>query len=181
MKQIEAIFLDRDGTIGGDDTVHYPGDFELYPNIDLQINRLRKDNIKILSFTNQPGISRGLAKAEDFIGELKGFGFDDVYICPHSHNEGCSCRKPNTGMLTEAQQKHDLTLENCVVIGDRWSDIVAASKVGSIKILVRTGAGESSLNEHFDKLRDINIDYIANHLQDAINWLYNNFILGNNA
>ncbi len=23
MRQLEAIFLDRDGTIGGDDTVHY--------------------------------------------------------------------------------------------------------------------------------------------------------------
>ncbi|MDQ0273672.1 histidinol phosphatase-like enzyme [Cytobacillus purgationiresistens] len=47
-------------------------------------------------------------------------------------------------MLIEAQQKYHLNLEKCVVIGDRWSDIVAANKVGSIKILVKTGAGESS-------------------------------------
>ncbi len=79
----------------------------------------------------------------------------------------------------EAQQKHDLTLENCVVIGDRWSDIVAADKVGSIKILVRTGAGEYSLREHFDKLSGIKIDYIANDLNDAINWLYKNSCLNN--
>lgn len=26
-RKIEAVFLDRDGTIGGDDTVHYPGTF----------------------------------------------------------------------------------------------------------------------------------------------------------
>ncbi|MEF3086938.1 HAD-IIIA family hydrolase [Bacillus altitudinis] len=179
MKQIEAIFLDRDGTIGGDDTIHYPGKFELFPYTAIQINKLKKDNVKIFSFTNQPGISSGLAKVKDFKEELKGFGFDEVYICPHGHNDGCSCRKPGIGMLMEAQQKHDLTLENCVVIGDRWSDIVAADKVGSIKILVRTGAGEYSLSEHFDKLSGIKIDYIANDLNDAINWLYKNSFLNN--
>ncbi|GIO21608.1 HAD-IIIA family hydrolase [Oceanobacillus sp. J11TS1] len=181
MRQIEAIFLDRDGTIGGDDTVHYPGDFELFPYVEKEIKRLKQDNIKIFSFTNQPGISNGSAKRQDFVQELKGFGFDDVYICPHRHDEGCSCRKPKTGMLIEAQQKHNLTLENCVVVGDRWSDIVAAAKMGSIKILVKTGAGKSSLNEHFDKLNGVNIDYIANDLKDAISWLYSNFILSNRA
>lgn len=179
MRRIEAIFLDRDGTIGGDDTVHYPGEFELFPYVEKGIKRLKQDNIKIFSFTNQPGISNGLAKRQDFVQELKGFGFNDVYICPHRHDEGCSCRKPNTGMLMEAQQKHELTLENCVVVGDRWSNIVAAAKVGSIKILVKTGAGKSSLNEHFDKLNDVNIDYIANDFKDAISWLYRNFILSN--
>lgn len=179
MRQIEAIFLDRDGTIGGDDTVHYPGEFELFPYVGKEIKRLKQDNIKIFSFTNQPGISNGLAERQDFVQELKDFGFNDVYICPHRHDEGCSCRKPNTGMLIEAQQKHELTLENCVVVGDRWSDIVAAAKVGSIKILVKTGAGKSSLNEHFDKLNDVNIDYIANDFKDAISWLYSNYILSN--
>ncbi|MGP1907975.1 HAD-IIIA family hydrolase [Metabacillus sp. JX24] len=179
MKQIEAIFLDRDGTIGGDDTVHYPGEFKLFHYTAMEINRLKKDNVKIFSFTNQPGISGGLAKEKDFEEELRGFGFDDIFICPHSHREGCSCRKPNTGMLTEAQQIYNLTLENCVVIGDRWSDIVAAAKVGCIKILVRTGAGESALNEHFDKLRDFNIDYIADDFKDAICWLYEHFIFSN--
>ncbi len=82
-------------------------------------------------------------------------------------------------MLIEAQQKHELRLENCAVVGDRWSDIVAAAKVGSIKILVKTGAGKSSLNEHFDKLNDVNIDYIANDFKDTISWLYRNFILSN--
>ena len=31
----------------------------------------------------------------------------------------------------EAQPTYNLTLENCVVIGDRWSDIVAAAKAGA--------------------------------------------------
>ncbi|RSD26858.1 HAD-IIIA family hydrolase [Mesobacillus subterraneus] len=179
MRQIQAVFLDRDGTIGGDDTVHYPGQFELYPYSASLIQKLKQDNVKIFSFTNQPGISRGLAKVEDFEEELKTLGFDDVYLCPHSHHDGCSCRKPNTGMLLAAQQKHDLIPENCVVIGDRWSDLVAAEQAGCLKILVRTGAGEAALNEHADRLKDVRIDYVAKNLEDAVGWLYRNFTIRN--
>ncbi|MDQ0227942.1 histidinol phosphatase-like enzyme [Metabacillus niabensis] len=56
-RKIEAIFLDRDGTIGGDDTVHYPGSFQLYPHSRELINKLKEDGIKVFSLTNQPGIS----------------------------------------------------------------------------------------------------------------------------
>jgi hypothetical protein len=33
-------------------------------------------NIKIFSFTNQPGIADGIATVADFVQELEGFGFD---------------------------------------------------------------------------------------------------------
>jgi histidinol-phosphate phosphatase family protein len=179
VKHIEAIFLDRDGTIGGDETVHYPGKFELFPYTASLIEKLKNDKIKIFSFTNQPGISRGLAKVEEFKEELIGFGFDRVYICPHDHKEGCSCRKPGIGMLLEAKKAHNLTLENCVVIGDRWSDMLAAEKAGCIKILVKTGSGTASLNEYFEKIKEIQIDYIADDLKHAVSWLYNHYHLGN--
>ena len=174
-KKIEAVFLDRDGTIGGDDTIHYPGSFELYPNSQEIINYLKTMGIKILSFTNQPGIAKGKATIQEFIDELLGFGFDEVFICPHSHTEGCKCRKPGTEMLMEGAKKHSLNLENCVVIGDRWSDMVAAAKVNCIKILVTTGAGQSSLTEHFEKIKDLNIEYVAKDLEDAAAWLNQQF------
>lgn len=172
IRKIEAIFLDRDGTIGGDDTVHYPGTFELFSHSQELIYKLRKDGIKVFSFTNQPGISEGKATPQDFIDELTTFGFDDTFICSHSHNEGCSCRKPNIGMLTKGAVKYKLNLENCVVIGDRWSDMLAASRANCIKILVKTGAGQSALNEHYDKIRDIDIEYVAENIKVAIDWLY---------
>ncbi len=137
--KIEAIFLDRDGTIGGDDTVHDPGAFQLFPHSQELINHLKEDGIKVFAFTNQPGISEGKATSKDFIDELTKFGFDDIFLCPHSHSEGCICRKPNTGMLMNSAKKYQLNLENCVVIGDRWSDMLAASKANCLKILVKTG------------------------------------------
>ena len=30
MTNIKAIFIDRDGTIGGDTTIHYPGSFHYF-------------------------------------------------------------------------------------------------------------------------------------------------------
>lgn len=78
-------------------------------------------------------------------------------------------------MLIIGAEKYILNLENCVVIGDRWSDMLAASKANSIKILVKTGAGHSALNEHYEKIKDIDIEYIAENIKDAIDWLYCQF------
>ncbi|MBN6205233.1 HAD-IIIA family hydrolase [Ralstonia pickettii] len=172
---IEAIFLDRDGTIGGDHTVHYPGAFELFPHSQEVINKLKKAGIQLFSFTNQPGIAEGKATVQDFIDELTDFGFDDIFICPHSHKDGCNCRKPNTGMLTKGAEKHNLNLENCIVIGDRWSDLAAASKVNCTKILVKTGAGYSTLSEDFDKITEIDIEYVAENIKDAADWISREF------
>jgi histidinol-phosphate phosphatase family protein len=176
-QRIKAIFLDRDGTIGGDREIHYPGNFKLYSYTADLIDLLKKKNTKIFSFTNQPGISKGLAKISDFEEELREFGFDDVFLCPHSQEESCSCRKPSIGMLVEAAEKHNLNLHHCIVIGDRWSDMVAASKVGAIKILVLTGAGKEALEEHRHLWIDIDADYVAENLADAIQWVLDSGIL----
>lgn len=45
-------------------------------------------------------------------------------------------------MLLQAANENDLDLRKCVVIGDRWTDLVSAQEAGCIKILVQTGAGK---------------------------------------
>ncbi|WP_349677781.1 hypothetical protein [Exiguobacterium sp. UBA4551] len=49
MNSIQAIFLDRDGTIGGDATVHYPGTFALFPYVSSLIERLRNQGILLIA------------------------------------------------------------------------------------------------------------------------------------
>lgn len=174
--EIQAIFIDRDGTIGGTDEVIYPCNFEMFPFVRKSLDLIKQNNILIFSFTNQPGISKGEAKISDFEEELLLFGFDQVYLCPHQHEEGCICRKPLPGMLIQAASEYDLDLSRCVVIGDRWTDLVAANEVGVAKILVRTGAGEKELiklnnKEFFGKWAAVSPDYIAKDLEDAVNWL----------
>jgi histidinol-phosphate phosphatase family protein len=142
---INAIFIDRDGTIGGDCSITYPGEFELFPFADEAIKLLKSLNIKVFAFTNQPGISTGESTVYEFEKELLGFGFEKVYICPHRPEEGCSCRKPNHELLTKASNEYNLDLKKCAVIGDRWSDMLAGHNAGTKKILVMTGAGKDAL------------------------------------
>nr|WP_157037635.1 HAD-IIIA family hydrolase [Ornithinibacillus californiensis] len=174
----KAIFIDRDGTIGGSEHVIYPGEFELYPNVETSIVDLKELDFLIISFTNQPGISRGEAKREDYEKELKGFGFDKVFICPHQHMEGCSCRKPSIGMLLQAAKENNLELEECIVIGDRWTDLIAANEVKCLKILVKTGAGKEAYHkyknqEYFGSWADVEPDFIAENFQEAVCWIKN--------
>lgn len=172
-EKVQAVFIDRDGTIGGTDDVVYPGEFELFPFTKEAINMLKEREVKIFSFTNQPGISRGEASREDFIKELSGFGFDEIFICPHGENEECNCRKPRTGLLEIAAIKNNLNLHQCVVIGDRWSDMLAAAQAGLMKILVLTGAGNDAICKYKDKWIGYEPDYIAKNILDAVNWLRN--------
>jgi histidinol-phosphate phosphatase family protein len=177
-KIIQAVFVDRDGTIGGGDTVVYPGEFQLFPFVSESIELLKNKNIMVLSFTNQPGISKGEVKKNEFEKELMEIGFDKIYICPHQHNEGCNCRKPSTGLLLQAAKENNLDLERCAVIGDRWTDIMAANEVGCIKIIVQSGAGMESIQkynnqEYYGNYAKVEPDYVAKNLLDAVNWLLN--------
>lgn len=166
-----AVFIDRDGTIGGGNEVVYPSNFKLYSYSIESIELLKQNGVKVFAFTNQPGISRGEAFEEDFQNELVSFGFHHAYICPHQHGEGCNCRKPAIGMLQMASEEHHLDLTKCVVIGDRWTDMVAAYRAGCQKILVQTGAGVDALTRYREKWMDIEPDYVAKNLLDASYWL----------
>jgi histidinol-phosphate phosphatase family protein len=178
--RVQAVFIDRDGTIGGvDDKVVYPDDMIFFPEVKESIAKLKEQGILVFSFTNQPGIARGEANKEDFEIELMQIGFDKIYLCPHEHNSGCTCRKPLPGMLIQAANDNDLDLRKCVVIGDRWSDLVAAKEAGCIKILVKTGAGEKDLGkyqqgQYFGSYKESYPDFIAEGFRDAVVWIVNN-------
>jgi histidinol-phosphate phosphatase family protein len=168
---IDAVFIDRDGTIGGDCSVTYPGVFRLYPLAKEAIKILKGLGIKIFAFTNQPGISRGESTEYDFEKELFEFGFDKAYICPHRPEEQCSCRKPNHELLVKASREYNIDLKRCAVIGDRWSDMLAGHNAGTKKILVMTGAGNEALGKYRNKWAHVQPDFIAENVLEAVLWL----------
>ncbi|GIO27280.1 HAD-IIIA family hydrolase [Ornithinibacillus bavariensis] len=169
---VEAVFIDRDGTIGGTGHFIHPKDFNLYPFSKTALEVLKDNNIKTFACTNQNRISRGQATIDDFYNEFIAYGFDDAFICPHSPNDDCDCRKPKPGLLLEAAKKYNLDLSNTVFIGDVGStDMLAAHSVGAMKILVRTGWGQSSLDKYRDTWVGIEPDYIAENLLEAVNWI----------
>lgn len=180
-KKFQAVFIDRDGTLGGSDRVVYPGEFELFPGVAQSLQRLRDRGILICSFTNQPGISAGEATAQSFQDELKAFGFDGIYLCPHAHGAGCECRKPSAGMLFKAADDLGLDLGKCAVIGDRWTDLLAAEEAGCIKILVKTGSGKQAYEkyisgEYIGRWAAVRPDFAADDFNEAVDWLITRII-----
>ncbi|MGF2615128.1 HAD-IIIA family hydrolase [Rossellomorea aquimaris] len=166
---IEAVFVDRDGTIGGTGHFIHPQDFSPYSFSRDALQILRDNNIKIFACTNQHRISRGEATLEDFHKEFQSYEFDDAFICPHSPENECNCHKPKPGMLLEASKKYNLDLTKTVFIGDVGStDMLAAHSVGAVKILVLTGWGYNSLNQHRNKWAEIEPDYVAENLLEAV-------------
>ncbi|WP_440118958.1 HAD-IIIA family hydrolase [Paenibacillus sp. QZ-Y1] len=170
---VQAVFLDRDGTIGGTGHFIHPQAFKLYPNAQDAIHLLKKSGLKVFAITNQYRISRGEATIQQFEEQFNEYGFDQAYICPHEQD--CNCRKPKPGMLLEASEEHNLDLTKCVVIGDVGdTDMLAAHEVGAKKIIVRTGWGNSSLSKYRDKWIEANPDYIAEDILEAAHWIIRN-------
>ncbi|WP_036708677.1 HAD-IIIA family hydrolase [Paenibacillus pinihumi] len=172
--EIDAVFLDRDGTIGGTGHFVHPNQFALYPFSKKAIQLLKENGIKIVAVTNQHRISTGVVSRQDFEEEFRAFGFDGWYICPHAMDEACACKKPQPGMLLEAAEDLNLDLKRCVFIGDVGStDMLAAAAAGCRKVLVKTGWGADSLETYRSKWSEVTPDHIAENVLDAVQWVLN--------
>ena len=63
---IQAVFIDRDGTIGGNGHFVHPRDFTLYPFSQYALKMLNEKGLKLFAFTNQHRISSAEATISDF-------------------------------------------------------------------------------------------------------------------
>lgn len=169
---LQAVFIDRDGTIGGTGHFIHPRDFVLFEGVQGSLNKLKQYGIKVFAITNQHRISRGEATVDEFRVQFEQYGFHDAFICPHSNDGDCHCKKPNPGMLIEAAEKYDLDLAKCAVIGDVGStDMLAAHAAGAKKILVRTGWGENSLTDFRHTWKDTEPDVVVDDFNEAVEWI----------
>jgi D-glycero-D-manno-heptose 1,7-bisphosphate phosphatase len=57
-------------------------------------------------------------------------------VCFHDDVDGCTCRKPKPGMLTDAMKRHGIDPSSSFMVGDRWRDITAGRLAGCTTILV---------------------------------------------
>jgi len=172
--KFQAVFIDRDGTLGGTGHFIHPKDFVPFSYSIAAIQLLKERGLKVFAFTNQHRISTGVVTKADFENEFRTMGFDGWYICPHGQQETCHCKKPSPGMLYQAEQDFLLNLEQCVVIGDVGStDMLAAHAAGSYKILVRTGWGNDSLVTYRSKWAQTEADFVAEDLLEAAQYVVN--------
>ena len=110
----ETFFLDRDGVINRqlpDDYVKTWREFEFLPRAKEALRLLTEAGLRLVIVTNQRGIARGLMTEADLqdihtrmLAELSDAGAQiaAIYCCPHDHGQ-CRCRKPQPGMLRQAQ------------------------------------------------------------------------------
>lgn len=142
-----AAFLDRDGVINVD--VGYPhriDTFRFIPGAPEAIRALNQAGLRVVVVSNQSGVARGLF-TEDTVGLFNQHIADSLarhdaridafYFCPYhpdavveryraDHPE----RKPHPGMITRAARELNLDLTRSFLIGDRDTDIQAATAAG---------------------------------------------------
>jgi D-glycero-D-manno-heptose 1,7-bisphosphate phosphatase len=148
-----AIFLDRDGVIIENvaSYVRAVEDVRFIPNAVDALVRASATPYKIVLITNQSAVGRGLISIEK-AWEINGYivetvrkaggRIDGTFLCPHSPEAACACRKPKPGLILEAAGKLSLDLNASLLIGDALSDVLAGQAAGVGKTaLVRTGRG----------------------------------------
>ncbi|MBU1423676.1 MAG: D-glycero-beta-D-manno-heptose 1,7-bisphosphate 7-phosphatase [Bacteroidetes bacterium] len=181
-----GIFLDRDGTINEElEFISDPENVVLIPGSVDAIREANQLGLKVFVITNQSGIARGLIKEEDLVRvhnklvkllNAENAHLDAIYFCPHHPDYGeppyrtlCDCRKPNTGMLKQAEAEFNIDLKKSFIIGDRIIDIQTAHAAGAKSILVLTGYGKNQIE--IVKSQNIYVDYIAENLHDAMQFV----------
>jgi D-glycero-D-manno-heptose 1,7-bisphosphate phosphatase len=149
----KAVFLDRDGVLTRErsDYVKTPDELEVLPGIGPPLRNLRKMGFRLVIVTNQSVVGRGLATDnemgrihEKLQSELKRMGcsVDAIYYCPHLPGAGCSCRKPEPGLILQAAKDLGIDVASSWMIGDKEIDLEAAKRAGCRGVRVETNQGD---------------------------------------
>jgi D-glycero-D-manno-heptose 1,7-bisphosphate phosphatase len=148
------VFLDRDGTINVER--HHLASvegMELLPGAADGIRLLNQIGCLVVVISNQPVVARGGCSLETLeainrrMVELlasEGASLDAIYVCPHSPEDGCTCRKPKTGLIERGRRAYGNEVGRSFVVGDKCSDIQAGLNSGATTLLVRTGHGRDT-------------------------------------
>jgi histidinol-phosphate phosphatase family protein len=154
-----AIFLDRDGTLivdrgyGGD-----PAAVELLPGVREAIADLKNFGCLLFLFSNQSGVSRGFFTMESVLAcnsrmvELLGYGGDDPFeaVCLATEMPTAApiYRKPSPRFIDEMVEKYHLERENCHMVGDKSSDVLAGVNGGvNPTLIAANGQGHMILKD----------------------------------
>ena len=173
----KAVFLDRDGVIviphfrdGRSFAVRSMDDFQLYPDAHASLSLLKKAGFLLIVVTNQPDMGKGLIPP-DIMAEMNNFLFqhlplESIMVCPHVKEEGCSCRKPKSGLLKEAAEAFNIDCAASYMIGDRRSDVEAGKSIGCKTVFIDLGYASEK------KPKDAN--FSCQTLSEAAAWIVHN-------
>ena len=181
---MKIVFVDRDGVINKNrsDYVKNWSEFDFLPGSLEALKLLTLNDYHIILISNQSVINRGMVTAEG-LEEIHqkmtaavsdhGGSIEAIYFCPHVPEDGCDCRKPEPGLIFQAQGDYGVDLSKTCMIGDSFKDISCARRAGCGRaILVRTGHGKEA--ERLCQDAGIKADHVADDLMAAVKWLIGN-------
>jgi D-glycero-D-manno-heptose 1,7-bisphosphate phosphatase len=178
-----AVFFDRDNTlIVSDGYLGDPSKVVLMEGAADAIAKARQYGFKIVTFSNQSGVARGLFSEEDVqavnlrMDQLLLFANPSAAVhlhlyCPF-HPEGTieqyrqdsELRKPKPGMILQAAEKLNLDLGRSWVVGDAPRDIEAGKAAGCRTILFRPPVEKQSP----DAAGEVKAEFEVGTLKEAV-------------
>ncbi|MCH7637449.1 MAG: bifunctional histidinol-phosphatase/imidazoleglycerol-phosphate dehydratase HisB [Proteobacteria bacterium] len=153
----KVLFIDRDGTLieePADNQLDRLDKVKLVTGVIPALLRLAGHGYRFVMVSNQDGLGTESFPKNDFdvchnhvlsLFESQGIVFDEVFICPHAPDAGCTCRKPATGLLTAYLMRTNLDVAASAVIGDRESDRQFAENIGTRGLQISNGVSWSAI------------------------------------
>lgn len=168
-----AVFLDRDGVLSRsevrDGKPYAPTrleDFGLLPDAGPALTALKKAGFLLVVVTNQPDVGNGLVdraevdRMNDALADT--LPVDAIKTCFHAQSAGCTCRKPEPGMLLEAAEELSIDLSGSFMVGDRWNDIEAGRAAGCRTVFI---------DRHYGERKPANQDFTTDSLDGAARYI----------
>jgi D-glycero-D-manno-heptose 1,7-bisphosphate phosphatase len=135
----KALLLDRDNILVHD--IPYlsdPEQLQPIPAMFKFLKMMQEKNYLLIVISNQSGVARGSITPKQlhlvhkkllFLFHEQGIKLHDIYYSPFHGEAGKGdfkkeslCRKPNPGMVIQAVKDHQLSIAQCLMIGDKDSD-----------------------------------------------------------
>ncbi len=147
------VLLDRDGVINveapGNGYITTPEALRLVPGAADAVARLNGRGFAVLVCSNQQCVGKGLLSL-DVLMEISetmrraleaesGGRIQDFFYCPHLTADACGCRKPEPGLLLQAQERYGFNLAETFFVGDSYRDIGAAKGARCRSVFVLSG------------------------------------------
>jgi histidinol-phosphate phosphatase family protein len=181
-----AIFMDRDGTLIEDvNLLHKKEDLKLFPYAASSLKKINESDYLCFLVTNQSVVARNMCdlstitemhkKLETMLGRNGAF-LNGIYFCPHHPDKGypdensafkidCECRKPKVGLIRQAAEEYNVSVEASWFIGDGTTDIQTGINAGMKTVLLRTGEGGK------DAKYEVLPDFAFDDLREAVDFI----------
>ena len=93
---------------------------------------------------------------------FKNLRVDDIFICTHSREDNCKCRKPKVGLFKKAIKQYSIDVNQSYMIGDRKIDIDAGNKINLKTIFI---------DKNYLEEKPINFDYKCFSLHNSLKFI----------